>query len=73
MFISQEMDEGRNERKSNAHLRKAPRFFAVVKHPDRPEQGRKRKTKHSNDPPVEHHVGWIMDIREHRPRTSSVG
>ncbi|CAG2067107.1 unnamed protein product, partial [Timema podura] len=34
---------------------------------------RKRKTRHSSNPPVENHVGWIMDVREHRPRTSSVG
>lgn len=35
--------------------------------------GRKRKTRHSLDPPMEHHVGWIMDSREHRPRTHSLG
>ncbi|XP_073999100.1 la related protein isoform X2 [Rhodnius prolixus] len=50
-----------------------PRFYAVVKGPTRPEKGCKRKTKHSNNPPVEHHVGWIMDVREHRPRTTSTG
>ncbi|XP_028047135.2 la-related protein 1B [Monomorium pharaonis] len=53
----------------------APRFFAVVK--DRPSVDprtpRKRKTRHSNNPPVEHHIGWIMDVREHRPRTYSTG
>lgn len=50
-----------------------PRFYAVYKDPDMPSQGLKRKTRHSSNPPVEHHVGWIMDVREHRPRTSSVG
>jgi la-related protein 1 len=26
---------------------------------------RKRKTRHSQNPPVESHVGWIMDSRAH--------
>ncbi|KAG8280952.1 La ribonucleoprotein domain member 1B [Homalodisca vitripennis] len=71
--VNYEVDDDQNVRRSGAHHRKAPRFYAVMKDPERPEQGRKRKTKHSSNPPVEHHVGWIMDIREHRPRTSSVG
>ncbi|XP_033218147.1 la-related protein 1 [Belonocnema kinseyi] len=52
-----------------------PRFFAVVKDDPAvdPRTPRKRKTRHSNNPPVEHHVGWIMDVREHRPRTYSTG
>ncbi|XP_044256944.1 la-related protein 1-like isoform X1 [Tribolium madens] len=52
--------------------RNVPRFYAVVKDevPD-PHTPRKRKTKHSSNPPVEQHVGWIMDVREHRIRTSS--
>ncbi|XP_031838633.2 la related protein isoform X3 [Nomia melanderi] len=52
-----------------------PRFFAVVKDEPSvdPRTPRKRKTRHSNNPPVEHHVGWIMDVREHRPRTYSTG
>ncbi|XP_066598042.1 la-related protein 1B-like isoform X2 [Prorops nasuta] len=51
------------------------RFFAVVKDEPAvdPRTPRKRKTRHSNNPPVEHHVGWIMDVREHRPRTYSTG
>lgn len=55
--------------------RGAPRFFAVVKDGPSvdPRTPRKRKTRHSNNPPVEHHVGWIMDVREHRPRTYSTG
>lgn len=53
---------------------RGPRFYAVTKDecPD-PRTPRKRKTRHSNNPPVEHHVGWIMDVKEHRPRTSSAG
>lgn len=33
---------------------------------------RKRKTRHSSNPPLESHVGWVMDSREHRPRTASI-
>lgn len=33
---------------------------------------RKRKTRHSSNPPMECHVGWVMDSREHRPRTASI-
>ncbi|XP_063723727.1 la-related protein 1B-like isoform X2 [Symsagittifera roscoffensis] len=29
---------------------------------------RKKKTRHSNNPPMEHHVGWILDNQEHIPR-----
>lgn len=31
---------------------------------------RKKKTRHSSNPPVESHVGWVMDAREHRPSRS---
>ncbi|KAL0121680.1 hypothetical protein PUN28_006877 [Cardiocondyla obscurior] len=53
----------------------ASRFFAVVKDGPSvdPKTPRKRKTRHSNNPPVEHHIGWIMDVREHHPRTYSTG
>ncbi|KAG5875098.1 hypothetical protein JTB14_033702 [Gonioctena quinquepunctata] len=58
----------------NTAHRNAPRFYAVVKD-DRPDPStpRKRKTRHSSNPPVEQHVGWIMDVREHRLRTTSTG
>lgn len=58
---------------SAAHRHKA-RFFAVNK--DEfvdPITPRKRKTRHLNNPPVENHVGWVMDSVEHRPRTTSMG
>ncbi|KAG5317216.1 LARP protein, partial [Pseudoatta argentina] len=53
----------------------APRFFAVVKDEPSvdPRTPRKRKTRHSNNPPVEHHIGWVMDVREHHPRMYSAG
>lgn len=50
------------------------RFFAANKEEFvDPRTPRKRKTRHSNNPPVEGHVGWVMDTVEHRPRTSSMG
>lgn len=50
------------------------RFFAANKDVTiDPRTPRKRKTRHSNNPIVEYHVGWVMDSVEHRPRTSSMG
>lgn len=69
---SDDISQDKSKRDNSSALRTA-RFYAVVKDPERPEKGFKRKTKHSQNPPVEHHVGWIMDVREHRPRTSSTG
>ncbi|XP_053399118.1 la-related protein 1B-like isoform X2 [Mercenaria mercenaria] len=49
------------------------RFYPVTKDstkPPDPQTPRKRKTKHSNNPPVEGHVGWVMDYKEHRPPRS---
>ncbi|XP_028160899.1 la-related protein 1 isoform X2 [Ostrinia furnacalis] len=50
-------------------------FYAASKDPHATDviTSRKNKTRHSINPPVEHHVGWIMDVREHRPRTLSAG
>ncbi|KDR07137.1 la-related protein 1B isoform X2 [Zootermopsis nevadensis] len=55
------------------HHRRASRFYAVTKDGCPPDTStlRKRKTRHTNNPPVESHVGWIMDVREHRTRTNS--
>lgn len=33
---------------------------------------RKKKTRHSSNPPHEGHIGWVMDSREHRPRSASI-
>lgn len=33
---------------------------------------RKKKTRHSLNPPQEAHIGWVMDSREHRPRSASI-
>lgn len=54
--------------------RKAARFFPVVKDKANVDQRtpRKKKTRHSHNPPVESHVGWVMDSREHKPRTNSI-
>ncbi|NXJ06117.1 LAR1B protein, partial [Odontophorus gujanensis] len=53
---------------------KTPRFYPVVKEAQSLDvkAPRKRKTRHSTNPPLECHVGWVMDSRDHRPRTSSV-
>ena len=47
--------------------KKQSRFYPVTKEPGQYSQDmpRKRKTRHSSNPPVEMHVGWIMDSREH--------
>lgn len=70
------LDEKR-DKKSRSRRRgrqgQISRFFAVYKDEPAvdPMTPRKRKTRHSNNPPIEHHVGWIMDVREHRQRTYS--
>nr|XP_008110243.1 PREDICTED: la-related protein 1B isoform X1 [Anolis carolinensis] len=53
---------------------KTPRFYPVVKEARSIDvkTRRKRKTRHSTNPPLESHVGWVMDSKDHRPRTSSV-
>lgn len=53
---------------------KTPRFYPVVKEARSIDvkTRRKRKTRHSTNPPLESHVGWVMDSRDHRPRTSSI-
>lgn len=33
---------------------------------------RKKKTRHSLNPPQEAHIGWVMDSREHRPHSASI-
>ncbi|XP_037891169.1 la-related protein 1 isoform X2 [Glossina fuscipes] len=50
------------------------RFYAAPNtHLIDPRTPRKRKTRHSSNPPVEAHVGWLLDTVEHRPRTASMG
>ncbi|CAH2083468.1 unnamed protein product [Euphydryas editha] len=48
--------------------RRTARFYAANKDPHATDviSSRKHKTRHSLNPPVEHHVGWIMDVREHK-------
>ncbi|XP_027571790.1 la-related protein 1B isoform X2 [Pipra filicauda] len=54
--------------------KKTPRFYPVVKQARSFDikTPRKRKTRHSTNPPLECHVGWVMDSKDHRPRTSSL-
>lgn len=74
------LDENKAVDKSGLHARlqlstgKRTKFFAVKEtDPIDPRTPRKRKTRHSLNPPVEGHVGWVLDSVEHRPRTSSIG
>ncbi|KAI0212478.1 La-related protein 1B [Lamellibrachia satsuma] len=48
--------------------KRGPRFYPVVKETAKqdPQTPRKRKTRHSNNPPVESHVGWVFDAKDHR-------
>lgn len=53
-------------------LNNKPRFYPVVKdssRPPDPQTPRKQKTKYSSNPPIESHVGWVMDSKEHKPRS----
>jgi len=55
--------------------KEAARFYPVTKDPSTLEDDcmvRKRKTRHSSNPPMEEHVGWIMDKRAHRERLASL-
>ena len=53
--------------------KEAARFYPVTKEPGTPgESKKKRKTSHSDNPPVENHVGWIMDKKAARERLESV-
>ncbi|XP_070197258.1 la-related protein 1B-like isoform X3 [Littorina saxatilis] len=49
-----------------------PRFYPVMKdvgRPHDPQTPRKKKTRHSSNPPVEGHVGWVMDSQVHPSRS----
>ncbi|KPJ18389.1 La-related protein [Papilio machaon] len=67
--------EQSQEQPDKKRPRRTARFYAASKDPHATDviSGRKHKTRHSLNPPVEHHVGWIMDVREHRARTHSTG
>uniref|UniRef100_A0A3B5L5M5 La ribonucleoprotein 1B n=1 Tax=Xiphophorus couchianus TaxID=32473 RepID=A0A3B5L5M5_9TELE len=53
---------------------KTPRFYPVMKESGAidGQMPRKKKTRHSSNPPQEAHIGWVMDSREHRPRSASI-
>ena len=72
MSLSEVTTPGKLRRGSEARRGKdAARFYPVTKEPGQKE-GKKRKTSHSDNPPVETHVGWIMDKRATRERLESV-
>lgn len=57
------------QRKDSEKVRFYPVAKDSTKAPD-PQTPRKKKTRHSVNPPVEGHVGWVMDSKEHRPSRS---
>merc|ERR1719295_327991 len=71
--VSKHLNTSRSSHNHKARKGKGqPRFYPVTK--DEPsgeitkDMPRKRKTRYSQNPPVEMHVGWIMDSREHPAR-----
>ena len=57
--------ENFNTSKAGGRYKSSSHFYPVTKEPTTPGQDvpRKRKTRHSQNPPVEMHVGWILDSR----------
>ncbi len=53
--------------------RNATRFYGVTNERLSQFRGNNYKIYYSHNQPTEHNVGWIMDYREHRPRTYSSG
>ncbi|GFR70529.1 La-related protein 1 [Elysia marginata] len=65
-------EQGPRTPRTPRHDRKEPRFYPVTKDPGAPRDPttpRKKKTRHSSNPPVEAHVGWVMDKKEHKARS----
>jgi len=56
----------KNERYSDNYPSVNSRFYPVVKEarPAEPGTSVKRRTRHSQNPPIESHVGWVMDNRQ---------
>jgi hypothetical protein len=56
---------GVSQRFSTNYPAKNSRFYPVIKDakPVEPGTPRKHKTRHSDNPPVESHVGWVLDSR----------
>ncbi|KAL8609186.1 hypothetical protein ACOMHN_062426 [Nucella lapillus] len=54
------------------HKKTDSRFYPVMKdtsRPHDPQTPRKKKTRHSSNPPQEAHVGWVMDSQAHPSRS----
>lgn len=60
-------------KRENATGQTLPRFYPVHKTPVNPDHKspRKQKTRHSDNPPLELPVGWVMGVHEARSRTAS--
>ncbi|CAH2230615.1 jg19042 [Pararge aegeria aegeria] len=67
-FTYQQMEQQQEAGGKAKRPRRTACFYAANKDPHATDviSSRKHKTRHSLNPPVEHHVGWIMDVREHR-------
>lgn len=60
------LNKQKNERYSGNYPSINSRFYPVVKEarPAEPGKSVKRRTRHSKNPPIESHVGWVMDNRQ---------
>lgn len=60
-------------KRETATGRTLPRFYPVHKAPGPTDHKspRKQKTRHSDNPPLELPVGWVMGVQEARSRTAS--
>ena len=61
----------KNERFSGNYPTANSRFYPVVKdaRPAEPGTSFKKRTRHSKNPPVESHVGWVLDRRQQKSRS----
>lgn len=61
----------KNERYSGNYPSANSRFYPVVKdaRPAEPGTSFKKRTRHSKNPPIESHVGWVLDRRQQKSRS----
>lgn len=61
----------KNERYSGNYPSANSRFYPVVKdaRPAEPGTSVKKRTRHSKNPPIESHVGWVLDRRQQKSRS----
>ncbi|KAK2165216.1 hypothetical protein LSH36_53g03020 [Paralvinella palmiformis] len=66
--IAPGLEVPRTPRTPRGNFDKTPRFYPVIKDGSSrdPQTPRKKKTRHSSNPPQESHVGWVLDVKEHK-------